>query len=586
MIKLLKHMKKKEWIMAGICMVLVLGQVYFELTMPDYMSDLTVMVQTPGYAQSEVWDVGLRMLGCALAAMALTIIGGWFSAQVAAGFSYSIRSEVFEKISNFGKEEMDRFSVPSLVIRTTNDIRQVQMLLAMGLQILVKAPVMAIWAVIKIVGKSWELSLLTAICVVILISAMLTVLFLLLPRFKRVQKLTDDINRIARENLNGISVVHAFNAEGYQEKKFKAVNDNLTKIQLFNQHAFAFLSPVMTLAMSGLSLAIFWFGAYLIENIAMPDVAGRLGLFGDVVVFGTYATYVVMSLMLILMIFMFIPAAQVSAGRIDELLNTEISIWSGKENGGIETGTVEFKNVSFRYPDSSNHVLKNISFRVKCGDTVAFIGATGSGKTTLVSLIARFYDATDGQVLIDGRDIREYTFEALYRKIGYVTQKAVMFSGTVRDNVLFGESNAVLSDDNVWQALQLAQAMEFVEKMPGKLDEAIDRGGTNISGGQKQRLSIARALARKPEILVFDDSFSALDYKTDAVLRAGLARELKNTTKIIVGQRIGTIRHADKIIVLEHGEVAGMGTHEELIKNCPVYCEIAKSQLSEQELLA
>lgn len=579
-------MKAKEWIMAGICVVLVLGQVYFELTLPDYMSDLTVMVQTPGSVQSEIWNVGMKMLGCALATMISTVIGGWFSAQVAAGFSYSVRSELFEKISDFGKEEMDRFSVPSLVLRTTNDIRQVQMLLAMGLQIMVKAPVMAIWAVIKIIGKSWELSMLTAVCVVILIAAMLTVLFLLIPRFKRVQKLTDDINRVARENLNGISVVHAFNAEEYQTKKFKTVNDKLTKTQLFNQHAFAFLSPVMTLAMTGLSLAIFWLGAYLIENIAMPDIAGRLALFGDVVVFGTYATYVVMSLMLILMIFMFIPAAQVSAGRINEVLNTEISIHSGEEREGTEIGTVEFKKVSFRYSDASQDVLKNISFKAKRGDTIAFIGATGCEKSTLISLIARFYDTTEVQVLIDGRDIREYSFDALYDKLGYVTQKAVLFSGTVRDNVIFVKSNAAVSDDNVWEVLGLAQATEFVEKMPEKLDERIDRGGANISGGQKQHLSIARALARKPEILIFDDSFSALDYKTDAVLRAGLARELKNTTKIIVGQRIGTIRHADTIIVLEHGETVGIGTHDELIQSCPVYREIAKSQLSEHELLA
>ncbi len=584
MITLLKKMRRREKLMALLCVLLVLGQVYFDLAMPDYMSDLTVMIQTPGSVQSEIWSVGGKMLGCALASMALAVIAGYFAAQTAAGFSYTVREEIFDKVSSFGKQEMNGFSVPSLIVRTTNDVTQIQMLIAMGLQILIKAPVMAVWAVIKIINKSWELSALTACFVVFLLSVMIVTLIVLLPRFRKVQRQTDDINRIAREELNGISVIHAFNAEEYQNKKFSQANDALTNTQLFNQRTFAALMPLMSLGMSALSLGIYWLGASLIENIPVTDLMARIALSGDVVVFSTYATFVVMSLMMIVMIFMMLPAAQVSAVRINEILKTEPAVKEGKRGEGTERGTLEFRNVSFQYPDSSHPVLKNISFQAKRGETVAFIGATGSGKTTLVSLAARFFDATAGQVLLDGEDIREYSFKALYDKLGYVTQKAVLFSGSVEENVNFGESDAAVSEENTWEALNVSQAAEFVERMPEKLGEKIEIGGGNLSGGQKQRISIARALARKPEILIFDDSFSALDYKTDAKLRRALEDEFHDTTKLIVAQRIGTIKNADKIVVLDHGRAVGLGRHEELMENCPVYREIALSQLSAREL--
>ena len=584
MITLLKKMRRREKLMALLCVLLVLGQVYFDLAMPDYMSDLTVMIQTPGSVQSEIWSVGGKMLGCALASMALAVIAGYFAAQTAAGFSYTVREEIFDKVSSFGKQEMNGFSVPSLIVRTTNDVTQIQMLIAMGLQILIKAPVMAVWAVIKIINKSWELSALTACFVVFLLSVMIVTLIVLLPRFRKVQRQTDDINRIAREDLNGISVVHAFNAEEYQNKKFSLANDALTNTQLFNQRTFAALMPLMSLGMSALSLGIYWLGASLIENIPVTDIMARIALSGDVVVFSTYATFVVMSLMMIVMIFMMLPAAQVSAVRINEILKTKPAVKEGEREEGTERGTLEFRNVSFQYPDSSHPVLKNISFQARRGETVAFIGATGSGKTTLVSLAARFFDATEGQVLLDGEDIREYSFKALYDKLGYVTQKAVLFSGSVEENVNFGESDAAVSEENTWEALNVSQAAEFVERMPEKLGEKIEIGGGNLSGGQKQRISIARALARKPEILIFDDSFSALDYKTDAKLRRALEDEFHDTTKLIVAQRIGTIKNADKIVVLDHGRAVGLGRHEELMENCPVYREIALSQLSAREL--
>ena len=584
MIKLLKKMRRREKLMALLCIILVLGQVYFDLAMPDYMSDLTVMIQTPGSQQSEIWSVGGKMLGCALASMALAVIAGYFAAQTAAGFSYCVREEIFDKVSSFGKQEMNGFSVPSLIVRTTNDVTQIQMLIAMGLQVLIKAPVMAVWAVIKIVNKSWELSVLTACFVVFLLSVMIVTLIVLLPRFRKVQRQTDDINRIAREDLNGISVVHAFNAEEYQNRKFGQANDALTNTQLFNQRTFAALMPLMSLGMSALSLGIYWLGASLIENIPVTDVTARIALSGEVVVFSIYATFVVMSLMMIVMIFMMLPAAQVSAVRINEILKTEPKVKEGEREEGTERGTLEFRNVSFQYPDSSRPVLKNISFKAERGETVAFIGATGSGKTTLVSLAARFFDATEGQVLLDGEDIREYSFKALYDKLGYVTQKAVLFSGSVEENVNFGESDAAVSEENTWEALNVSQAAEFVERMPEKLGEKIEIGGGNLSGGQKQRISIARALARKPEILIFDDSFSALDYKTDARLRQALEEEFHDTTKLIVAQRIGTIKNADKIVVLDHGRAVGIGRHEELMENCPVYREIALSQLSAREL--
>ena len=584
MLKLLRKMRRREWTMAILCAVLILGQIYFDLSLPDYMSNLTVLINTPGSTMSDILNTGLQMLGCTLASAVLAVICGYLTARVAAGYGYSIREEVFHKIADFGQQEMMSFSVPSLINRTTNDITQVQMLVAIGLQILIKSPVMAVWAIIKIVGKSWTLSAITAGFVVALLVMMVVIIGVVVPRFRRVQKLTDHINLVARENLNGINVVHAYNAEDYQNAKFLKGNETLMRTQLFNQRAFAFLMPGVTLAMNALSLVIYWVGASIVNAIPAADAAERLSTFSNIVVFGTYATYVIMSIMMMVMIIMLSPAAQVSAQRINEVLETRDSLIQGTRADASETGTVEFRDVSFHYPSSNKNVLEHITFQARQGETVAFIGATGSGKTTLVSLAARFYDATEGQVLVDGVDVKDYTFDALYDRVGYMTQKAILFSGDVRGNVLFGASRGGDSDEDVRKALDLAQASEFVDKMPGGIHAPIAEGGTNVSGGQKQRLSIARALARRPEILVFDDSFSALDYRTDAKLRAGLDRELKDTTRLIVAQRIGTIRDADKIIVLDEGKMVGMGTHDELMRTCPVYQEIARSQLSQEEL--
>ena len=584
MIKLLKRMGRREWLMAGLCALLVLGQIYFDLRLPDYMSDLTVLIQTPGSTTADILVPGGKMLLCTLASAVLAVICGFLSAKVAAGLSFTLRESVFNKVADFSQKEMLDFSVPSLVNRTTNDITQIQMLISMGLQILIKAPVMAVWAVIKIVNKSWTLSVITAGFVAALLVMMILIVVIVLPRVKRVQRLMDDINLVTRENLTGINVVHAYNAEEYQNEKFYKASGVLMNTQLFNQRAFALLMPAVTFAMNALALTIYWVGAALVNDISVADVMGRVTFFSDVVVFGTYATYVVMSIMMMVMIVMFLPSAQVSAQRINEVLNTEVDLREGTETQAPETGTVEFRDVSFRYPTSGQDILSHISFKANRGETVAFIGATGSGKTTLVSLAARFYDASSGQVLIDGRDIRDYSFEGLYDRIGYITQKAVLFAGNIRDNILFGESTADSSDPSVNKAVALAQASEFVDSLPEGLDAPVAQGGTNFSGGQKQRLSIARALARQPEILIFDDSFSALDYKTDAKLRVGLARELAGTTCLIVAQRIGTIRHADKIVVLDEGRAVGIGTHDELMKNCPVYREIAMSQLSPEEL--
>lgn len=584
MIRLLKRMKVREWMMALLCAALVLGQIYFDLALPDYMSNLTVLIKTPGSVMSDIWSTGFQMLVCALMSALLSVICGFLSAKVAAGFSYTVREDVFTKVSDFGHREMLDFSVPSLINRTTNDITQIQMLLSMGLQIMIKSPVMAVWAVIKIVGKSWELSVITAGFVVALLAMLLTVMVVVLPRVRKVQRQMDDINRVARENLTGIQVVRAFNAESYQNDKFDVANDTLMTTQLFNQRTFAVLTPSMTLAMNGLALAIYWVGAALVSRIGAGDTAARLTMFSDVVVFSTYATYVVMSLMMLVMIFMFLPAAQVSAGRVNEVLGTQITLREGTSVPPAGDGSVEFRDVSFRYPDSAHDALEHISFRVDKGQTIAFIGATGSGKSTLIGLAARFYDATGGEVLIDGVNIKEYTFDALYDRLGYVTQKAVLFAGTIRDNVDFGESAHPVTDQDVTDALALAQAAEFVDQLPDGIGAQIAQDGANVSGGQKQRLSIARALARKPEILIFDDSFSALDYKTDLNLRAGLAAKLGGTTCMIVAQRIGTIRHADKIVVLDDGRAVGVGTHDELMQSCSVYREIAMSQLSAEEL--
>lgn len=584
MIKLLKKMGKREVLMAVLCTILVLGQVYFDLTLPDYMTDLTMMLNTAGSETSDILNVGLKMLGCTLASAALAIGCGYLSSKTASGFSYTIREKLFNHVMDMGSEEMQDFSIPSLITRTTNDITQIQMIISMGLQMIIKSPIMAVWAVIKILGKSWELSAVTAAFVVVICVFVLAVMATCIPRFRIVQKLTDKINRVARENLTGINVVHAFNAEKYQNDKFDVPSKDMMNTQLKNQRMFALMMPVMNIGMNGLTLAIYWLGAVLIQQIALTAVQDRITLFSNVVVFSTYATYVVMSFMMLVMIFMMLPAAQVSAERINEVLERDVNIKEGSVSEGREQGTVEFKNVSFRYPHASEDELSNISFEINKGQTLAIIGATGSGKTTLISLIPRFYDATEGEVLVDGINVKDYKFDTLYDKLGYVTQKAVLFAGSIRENVFFGESAAPETDEELKNAIELSQAEEFVDKLPDGTEHMISQMGRNVSGGQKQRLSIARALSRKPEILVFDDSFSALDYKTDAKLREGLNEKLKDTTKIIVAQRISTIRHADKIIVLDRGEAVGMGTHEELMKNCDVYKEIALSQLSAAEL--
>lgn len=584
MIKLLKKMGKREVLMAVLCALLVLGQVYFDLTLPDYMTDLTMMLNTAGSETSDILNVGLKMLGCTLASATLAIVCGYLSAKTASGFSYTIREKLFNHVMDMGSEEMQDFSIPSLITRTTNDITQIQMIVSMGLQMIIKSPIMAVWAVIKILGKSWELSAVTAAFVVVICVFVLAVMATCIPRFRIVQKLTDKINRVARENLTGINVVHAFNAEKYQNDKFDVPSKDMMNTQLKNQRMFALMMPVMNIGMNGLTLAIYWLGAVLIQQIALTAVQDRITLFSNVVVFSTYATYVVMSFMMLVMIFMMLPAAQVSAERINEVLERDVNIKEGSVGEGREQGTVEFKNVSFRYPHASEDELSNISFKINKGQTLAIIGATGSGKTTLISLIPRFYDATEGEVLVDGVNVKNYKFDTLYDKLGYVTQKAVLFAGSVRENVFFGESAAPETDEELKNAIELSQAEEFVDKLPDGTEHMISQMGRNVSGGQKQRLSIARALSRKPEILVFDDSFSALDYKTDAKLREGLNEKLGDTTKIIVAQRISTIRHADKIIVLDRGEAVGMGTHEELMKNCDVYKEIALSQLSAAEL--
>lgn len=583
MLKLLKNMRRKEWLMALLCLLLVVGQVYFDLRLPDYMTELTTLIKTSG-TTGDIVVVGLKMLGCTAVSAVLAIGCGFLSAKTASGFSFTVREKLFHHVMDAGSEEMQDFSIPSLITRTTNDITQIQMIIAMGLQMLIKAPIMAVWAVIKILGKSWELSAVTAAFVVVLCTTVLVIMSSCLPRFRLVQKMTDKINRVARENLTGINVVHAFNAEEFQNEKFDGPSKEMMDLQMKNQKLFAVIQPVMGLGMNALALVIYWLGAALVNNIALTDSAARLSMFSEVLVFSTYATYIVMSFMMLVMIFMLVPQAQVSAERINEVLDRQPAVREGTVSEGKEIGTVEFKNVSFRYPHASEDELSNISFRVEKGQTLAIIGATGSGKTTLVSLIPRFYDATAGQVLVDGVDVKDYTFDALYDKLGYVTQKAVLFSGSIKDNVFFGESAVKEDDADLKSAIEISQAEEFIEKLPEGTEHHIAQMGRNVSGGQKQRLSIARALARKPEILVFDDSFSALDYRTDAKLREGLVKELPGTTKVIVAQRISTIRHADQILVLDRGEAVGIGTHEELMRSCSVYREIATSQLSAAEL--
>lgn len=586
MLKMFRYFRKKEWLMVFGSLVFVVGQVWLDLRLPDYMSDITTFVMTEGSTLSDVLTAGAKMLFCALGSVALSCIVGFFAAQIAAGLSKKLRSEMFSKVSAFSMEEINGFSTASLITRSTNDITQVQMAIAMGLQVIIKAPILAVWAILKILGKSWQWTAVTGGAVVVLIIIIGIVVLFAMPKFRMLQVLTDDLNRVTRENLTGIRVVRAYNAENYQMNKFDKSNTKVTSTLLFATRIMAIMMPGMNLIMSGLSLAIYWVGAYLINDAV--DIQNKVDLFADMTVFTSYAVQVVMAFMMLVMIFIIMPRAMVAAKRINEVLSTKPKIINGnvKETDPSVTGTVEFRNVSFKYPDASDYVLKNISFKANKGDTVAFIGSTGSGKSTLINLVPRFYDATEGEVLVDGIDVRNYDIKSLNDKLGYVPQKAVMFSGTVKSNVGYGENadEREYTDEEIKKAVEIAQGTEFVEKMENTYDGAIAQGGSNISGGQKQRLAIARAVCRKPEIYIFDDSFSALDYKTDRVLRSELKKETSGTTSLIVAQRIGTIKDADCIIVLEKGEVAGMGTHEELLKNCEVYRQIALSQLSKEEL--
>lgn len=593
---LLRYMKKKDMGFTLLCVILVAGQVFLDLKMPDYTKEITLLISSESGVISDYFVSGGKMLACALGSALLAVAVGYLAASIAADFSYEIRGRVFTKVSDFGAGEISKFSTASLITRTTNDITQIQMVVAMGLQVMIKAPIMAVWAILKIVGKSWQLSALTALAVIVIVTAIAILMAVLIPKFKIVQRQVDDVNRVTRENLTGLKVVRAFNAEKYQEDKFEKVNDSLMKTQMFTMRGMAFLFPIMMLVQSSLSLGIYWLGAWLIDDIAIPldgtigqiltAITSRADLLGDVVAFNSYALYVVMSFVLLLAIFVMLPRAQVSADRINEVLQSEIAVKEGTDDAKetTEKGTIEFRNVSFRYPGASEKCLENISFKAEKGQTIAIIGATGSGKSTLVGLTARLYDPIEGEVLIDGKNVKDYTFRGLYNKMGYVTQKAVLFSDTIEKNITFGEASDVITREDVEKAVDIAQGTEFVSKMEDGLDSQIAQSGSNISGGQKQRLAIARAVARKPEILIFDDSFSALDYKTDKELRKRLTKDLEGTTCMIVAQRIGTIRHADQIIVLEGGKTAGIGTHEELMKSCKVYQEIALSQLSQAEL--
>ncbi len=584
MFKLLKNISKKQWFFIMISFVLIVGQVWLELKMPDYMSEITVLVQSEGSNMKDILINGGYMLACALGSLLSAIIVGYLVSNISATFSMKVRKKLFNKVENLSMNEVKQFSTSSLITRTTNDITQVQMLISMGLQLLIKAPITAIWAISKILNKSTEWSIITAIAVAVLLTTIGIIMIIVLPKFKIVQKLTDNLNNVTRENLTGIRVVRAFNAEEYQENKFENVNTKLTNQQLFNQKTFAILSPIMYLVMYFLTLSIYFVGASLIKETVLSN---KLTMFGDMVVFSTYAMQIIMSFLMLAMIFMMVPRASVSANRINEVLDTEESIKDGNidKETTKEKGTVEFKNVSFKYPDAKEYLLRNISFKAEEGQTIAFIGSTGSGKSTLINLVPRFYDATEGEVLVDGINVKEYTQEFLHNKIGYVPQKAVMFDGTVNTNIAYGENGKPeVTDKQIKKAIEVAQGKEFVEKMDNKYDTHIASGGTNVSGGQKQRLAIARAIARDPEIYIFDDSFSALDYKTDATLRKALKEHTKTSTSLIVAQRIGTIMNADKIIVLDNGKCVGMGTHKELLKSCKVYKQIALSQLSKEEL--
>ena len=584
MFKLFKNFSKKDIFYIILCILFIVVQVWLDLKLPDYMSEITVLVQSEDSTLNDILIQGLYMLGCAFGSLISAVIVGYFSSMIAADFSLDLRKQIFRRVEDFGTEEIKKFSTSSLITRTTNDVTQVEMLIAMGLQMLIKAPIMAVWAISKIVNKSIEWSLLTGGCVVVLLFTIGLLMIIVMPRFQIVQKLIDKINGVTRDNLTGIRVIRAFNAENYQKKRFGDVNNELTKTQLFNQRCFAILNPVMNIVMQFLTLGIYFIGAHLIAAAGMVQ---KITLFSNMVVFSSYGMQVIMSFLMLAMIFMMWPRAQVSARRINEIFDQDISIKDGTflGNDTKEVGTVEFKNVSFKYPDADDYLLKNISFKANKGDVVAFIGSTGSGKSSLINLVPRFYDATDGEVLVDGVNVKDYTQEALHNKIGYVPQKAVMFTGTVAQNVAYGDNGRSKPTlEEIKKAIEVSQGSEFVSKMEGEYDAHIARGGTNVSGGQKQRLAIARAIARNPEIYIFDDSFSALDYKTDSVLRKELKKYTNSATSLIVAQRIGTIINADKIVVLDKGECVGIGTHKELLKNCEVYKEIALSQLSKEEL--
>ena len=584
MIKLLKNFGKKEWILTLIIVILVVIQVWLDLKVPDFMYEITQLVQTEGSQIKDILAYGGYMIMCALTSMVIAIITGYINATVSADFSMKIREKIFKKVEDLAMHEIKSFSTSSLITRTTNDITQIQMFVSMGLQLLIKAPITAGWAITKILNKNWQWSTITGLGVVILLSVIGIINLNVFPRFKIIQKLTDRLNGVTRENLTGIRVVRAFNAEKYQEEKFENVNEELTNTHLFIQKTFAIMQPAMYLVMYIMNLAIFFVGAYLIRDAFSTE---KITLFSEMVVFSSYSMQVIISFLLLAMIFMMFPRAQVSSNRINEVLDTEISIKDGKIDKDTTDlkGVVEFKNVSFKYPDAEEYLLENISFKANKGETIAFIGSTGSGKSTLINLIPRFYDVTEGEVLVDGINVKEYTQEFLHNKIGYVSQKAVLFDGTVSSNVSYGDNGEEeVSEEKIKEAVEIAQAKEFVEKMENSYEAHIAQGGTNISGGQKQRLSIARAIARSPEIYIFDDSFSALDYKTDSMLRKELKKYTGDATNLIVAQRIGTVLNSDKIIVLDEGKIVGEGKHKDLLKNCEVYKQIALSQLSEEEL--
>ena len=584
MVKLLKKLTWKDFILAAVAFVFIIVQVWLSLTMPDYMSEITKLVQTKGSKMNDILIAGGKMLACALGSLLAAVCTSICASKISSNFSANLRGQVFHKVQSFSMEEIGNFSTASLITRSTNDITQVQMLIVMGLEVLLKAPIMAVWALCKISTKNWQWTASTGVAVVVLLSFVCVCVAVALPKFKKLQSLTDNLNRVTRENLTGLNVVRAYNAEGYQQKKFNDANDELTKTQLFANRTMGTMMPGIQMVMNGLMLAIYWISAYLISNAQMFD---KLTIFSDMIVFTQYAMQVVMSFMMLVMIFVLLPRASVSAKRINEVLDMPLSIKDGTKENGIDgkKGEVEFRNVSFCYPDAEKDVIEDISFTAHKGETIAFIGSTGCGKSTVINMIPRFYDATKGEVLVDGVNVKEYTQKALRNKIGYVSQKAVLFTGSIKSNVAYGDNGTKgFTDDVVKQAIETAQAKEFVDKTEGGVDAFVAQGGSNFSGGQKQRLSIARAICRHPEILIFDDSFSALDYKTDRVLRDTLRKTCADATRFIVAQRIGTIRDADKIIVLDDGKIAGMGKHNELMETCEVYRQIAYSQLSKEEL--